>query len=149
MRNVFLVGSVLGVVLFGFIFFENLSGGGNKSFVEINGARFLAKVARTSAEREKGLSGREHLGKNDGMLFIFEEPGLYGFWMKDMKFPIDIIWIKDGRIVGFSENVEPQISAQESELKIYKPPGLIDRALEINANGAKQHGIKIGDFVRF
>ncbi len=64
------------------------------------------EIVRTQALREKGLSGRVSLDSDKGMLFIFPEPGRYGFWMPDMHFPIDIIWIDaNWRIVDIAPSV--------------------------------------------
>ena len=54
---------------------------------------FFMEIANTDASRERGLSSHTALLDNQGMLFIFDKPGNYGFWMKDMIFPIDILWI--------------------------------------------------------
>jgi uncharacterized membrane protein (UPF0127 family) len=72
-----------------------------KDFVklEIGGVSILAEVAQTPQARTKGLSGRESLHESGGMFFTFDYPDLYGIWMKDMKFPIDIYFIR----VIFSE----------------------------------------------
>src|SRR5438094_9545272 len=55
------------------------------------------EVARTDAEREKGLGGHAPLGQYDGMLFIFDQPAPYAFWMKGMTFPLDMLWIDGGK----------------------------------------------------
>ena len=69
---------------------------------------FYVEVADTLNEREKGLSGKQSLEINKGMLFIFEKETLSGFWMKDMNFPIDIIWIdKNMRIIGIEKSPVP------------------------------------------
>src|SRR3989344_6701349 len=59
--------------------------------VGINGASIFAEVVASADARRLGLSGREGMGANSGMLFVFDQAGLYDFWMKDMKFPLDII----------------------------------------------------------
>ena len=62
------------------------------------------EVADTQASRELGLSGREKMGDDEGILFVFDTPGRYGFWMKDMQFPLDIIWInQNGVVVNMKE----------------------------------------------
>lgn len=62
----------------------------------------------TEAAREHGLSGRKYLAKNSGMLFVFPKEDYYAFWMKDMLFPIDIIWMdKNYKVVYIKKNVQP------------------------------------------
>ncbi len=96
-----------------FIFFPLLLFCGNqkKKFVKIyfpNGNSIVAELAITDEERARGLMFREKIEDNEGMLFIFEAEGFYSFWMKNMNFPIDIIWLdKDRRIVHIEENVPP------------------------------------------
>ena len=110
--------------------------------IKINGAVFQIEIADSFLERQKGLSNRKNLGDDKGMLFVFPLAANYSFWMKDMNFPIDIIWLKGDRVVGISENLAPDNS---KPLKIYYPPENIDKALEISAGAAMRKGIKIGD----
>ena len=75
------------------------------------------------------------------MLFYFDSPGKYGFWMKDMKFDIDIIWIDmDQKVVGMAENV-----AVNSYPKIFYPPSDVKYVLEVPSGFTVEHNIKIGD----
>src|SRR4051812_34888171 len=67
--------------------------GGSNAHAQINETKFNLLVAKSETERQKGLSGRKSLSQNQGMIFIFDHPDKYGFWMKDMLFPIDIIYI--------------------------------------------------------
>src|SRR4026208_1251957 len=77
----------------------------HKSTVTINGHTLNIEIAQTQIEREKGLSGRDTLPENSGMLFVFDKPDYYAFWMKDMKFPLDFIWIRDQKVVQITEGV--------------------------------------------
>ena len=70
-------------------------------YVKIAGTKFKVDLALTPNAREQGLSGRKELKKNEGMLFVFNNMGKYSFWMKDMNFNIDIIWIHDARKVVY------------------------------------------------
>ena len=105
---------------------------------------FLVEIADTSEERTKGLSGRPGLAANRGMLFLFDRPDLYGFWMKDMKFSINIIWIKENRVVGITEELEPDTNPNP---KIYYPPTLVDKVLEVRAGVVRERNIRVGDEV--
>ena len=115
--------------------------------VAVGGKVFEAEVAATAAARTRGLSGRDGLGENEGMLFVFEEPGNYGFWMKEMKFPIDIIWIKGDKVLGWAAGAEPEPGKPDRGLKVYYPPEAVDYVLEVRAGSAEKYGIKIGDSV--
>jgi uncharacterized membrane protein (UPF0127 family) len=74
---------------------------------------------------------------------------MYPFWMKDMKFPIDIIWISGKTIAGFAESVNPEPEKTIFSLTSYSPPQPVDTVLEINAGLVKQYGFQIGDQVAF
>jgi len=121
-------------------------GGGNLKEITIGDAAFFVEIADTPATRTKGLSGHKQLKENEGMLFIFDSLGQYSFWMKDMNSPLDIIWIKENKVVGFAENAPP---AGNAPLTIYTPPQPVDKVLEINAGSIKKLGIKIGDTIEF
>lgn len=100
-----------------------------------------AFVADDDEERAQGLSGREHLNEEDGMLFVFDEAGIYSFWMKDTLIPLDIMWIDDGlKIVHIEKNVRP-----ETYPASYRSPVPARFVLEVNAFFADTFNIKIGD----
>ena len=82
-----------------------------KSYITINGFELTADLALTNEQKEKGLSVKDELKENEAMLFIFEESAKHSFWMKDMKFPIDIIWLdSDGEVVHIEQNLQPCLS---------------------------------------
>jgi uncharacterized membrane protein (UPF0127 family) len=112
----------------------------------IEGHSFILELAKNPSEQQKGLSNRNSLPLDHGMLFIFDQPSYVGFWMKDMEFPIDIIFIHDNEIVSIVENTPPPIS-NDATLPIYKPEHPSDKVLEINAGLAKKYHIKKGDRV--
>ncbi len=88
----------------------------------------LVDIADTDLLRSKGLGGKESLSENSGLLFVFEQKGKYGFWMKDMNFPIDILWFnEEGELVDVSEGVSP-----ESFPDVFYPKEDILYALETN-----------------
>lgn len=115
--------------------------------VTVGNTTFKIELAKTPEERELGLGHRESLPLDHGMLFLFDSPGQYGFWMRGMKFPLDIIFISNNKIAGIFENLPP---APDSE--IYPPTyggNLIsNRVLEINAGLAKKYNFKTGDRVQ-
>ncbi len=113
-------------------------------YVIVAGVRLSVEVADTPTERGRGLSGREMLPENSGMLFVFDKPGRYGFWMYGMKFPLDIIWIDESlRIVYFVEDAQPCANICET----YEPPTDALYVLEVNAGFVKKYGLKAGDVV--
>jgi len=111
---------------------------------KINNYTFKLYIAKTAEDKEIGLSKYKNLAKDVGMLFPFEKPDYYSFWMKQMKFPIDIIYIKDGKIVTIYKNVSPPKKATEG-LLIYKPKVPSNMVLEINAGLSSKYNLKEGD----
>jgi uncharacterized membrane protein (UPF0127 family) len=124
---------------FSMAFSENLQ----KVPLYIKGKEIRVEVARTPWERAVGLMGRKHLGKEEGMLFIFEEEGYHRFWMKDTLIPLSIAFIdRDGRIVKITD-------MKPLTLTSHPPPKPILYALEMNQGWFSKNGIKTGDIVRF
>jgi uncharacterized protein len=97
-------------------------------------------VADTDNERERGLSGKKSLANDEGMLFVFNEAGPQGIWMKDMQFSIDIIWIDQNNIV---QGITPSVSP-DSYPTTFTSPTDVKYVLEVNANWAKQHNLRAG-----
>ncbi len=109
----------------------------------IHDKEIWVEVAQTPEERSHGLMGRKHLGRDEGMLFIFETEDTHGFWMKDTLLPLSIAFIgKDGRIVWITD-MKPLTSDS------HVPPSPILYALEMNKGWFSSHGVKVGDIVRF
>lgn len=118
-----------------------------KAQVAINNQTFQVEVADTREERTKGLSGRKKLGEKEGMLFVFEETGLHTFWMKDTLIPLDIIFIKDDRIVTIHKNIQPQPNAFGAQLQLYLPKDPVNYVLEINGGLSEKYGFTQGDVI--
>lgn len=113
--------------------------------LKISNITLNVEVADTDMERTRGLSGKERLDENDGMLFVFDKEGYYGIWMKDMNFPIDIAWLdKDKKIAHMEENVLP-----ETYPKVFNSPIPSLYVLEVSAEFLGKNNIKIGDLVAF
>lgn len=113
----------------------------------IGNTKIDAEVASGPEKLTKGLSGRESIKDGQGLLFNFSYPDTFPtFWMKDMRFAIDIIWINDGKIIHIDKDVQPPKSdTQSSELKLYRPPAVIDYILEVKAGFSDKGGISVGD----
>lgn len=105
------------------------------------------ELATTTQALRQGLSGREELGAQSGMLFIFKQPAIHRFWMPDMNFPLDMIWIGDGTVADISENVPADFDPANPTF--YSPSVPVRYVLEVNAGFAARHGIRIGDAVIF
>jgi len=134
------------VILVVFVFLGNKYGfdlsGTHSLEVTLKGEKFAVEVADTPAERMQGLSGRDGLDVNEGMMFTFDEPGTHGFWMKDMKFPIDIIWISNSEVIYVSSNLNP-----DSYPTIFSPPKPVSQVLEVKAGTALRLNVVEGDKV--
>jgi hypothetical protein len=101
-----------------------------------------AEVADTPERKQRGLSGRAALGESEGMLFSYDAPGRHGFWMPDMHFDLDILWIRAGRIV----HIEPRVPHADATT-IYRPREPADLVLEVPAGTAERRGWRVGDRV--
>lgn len=147
MKNTFFL--VVGLVLiFGsiFLFFERtLMKEGKVKVLKINDVNIEVEVADTPETREKGLSGREKLPEGTGMLFIFDRPNQYGFWMKDMRFAIDIVWIDEKyHVVGIEREVLPSTFPQT-----FYPNQPIKYVLELPAGSSDRYNIDINTVVQY
>lgn len=132
------------------IAFLNLTNSPQKTTQEvvIKGVSIKVSVADTDTERRQGLSGRESMPEDEGVLFTFpKENVITPFWMKDMKMAIDIIWINDAEIVQIDRNASPQPGVPDNELTLYKPTTPVDYVLEVNAGWADRHGVLVGEKV--
>jgi uncharacterized membrane protein (UPF0127 family) len=129
---------------------EAAAGGTAPDTVEVRvaDAAVRAEVADDDAERALGLGDRARLGRDAGMYFVLtsESPR---FWMKGMRFPLDMIWIKDARVVDVTARVPPpRDGVPDSRLPTYSPARPADRVLEVNAGWAARNGVRRGDRVR-
>jgi uncharacterized protein len=117
----------------------------SSEFINLNikDQKYKIELAKTSAQKIKGLSKRESLCKNCGMLFIFGFETDLPFWMKDTLIPLDMIWLnKDGKVVDI------QTAATTSSQKIYRNKAPAQYVLELNANDCKKINLNIGDIIQ-
>ena len=112
-----------------------------------SGIEIPVEVADTSRKRSLGLGKRTELKKDWGMLFVFENSKKHRFWMKDMQFDLDIIWLDNYRIVHILRNVQPAISGEKPT--IMEPPKPANFVLEIASGRASELGLKQGDFLKY
>ena len=121
--------------------------------VEIGTTTLQVEVESTEAAREQGLSGRTSLPDGKGMLFVFQQDGDWGFWMKDMNFPIDIIFISAtktpgvGRVVSIAPNASPE-GYHQNPPQVFYPPLAVRYVLEVPAGFAAAHGVVPGTSVK-
>ncbi len=119
------------------------------AIVVIGANKLNVEVADTQEKRNKGLSGRESLASDSGMLFTFPKQDKYPFWMKGLKFPLDFIWIKGEYVVDFLQNIQPPATNQSDQsLPIYASKEPIDKVLEVSAGTIERLNIKVGDKVQ-
>lgn len=113
--------------------------------VQIGGVSVQVDLATTVAEQAQGLSGRPALASDHGMLFIFPKPAKYLFWMKDMNFPIDMIWLgEDLRVVYIKKNATP-----DSYPRTFGPDENSKYVLEVVSGFADKNNLQVGDSVTF
>lgn len=115
--------------------------------VQLGSTIYVLEVVRTDADRQKGLSGRDALAPQTGMLFLFESPDRHTFWMRGMRFPIDMIFLRDGVIGHIAANVQPPKTPTEEPASV-RPPQIINQVIEIPAGDAKKLGLTVGGRVK-
>lgn len=132
------------------LLFLILSGKTKTKKVLVAGRPLIVEVADTPQKREQGLSGREKMCSDCGMLFVFDQPGIYPFWMKEMYFDIDILWIIDDKVadITFGAKVPPKEEFSAPKI-IYQSKSPINSVLEVNAGWVEKNGIEVGDVVKF
>jgi uncharacterized membrane protein (UPF0127 family) len=102
------------------------------------------EVRDTEAGKALGLSGRANLGKDEGMLFVYEQPARPTFWMKDMRFDLDVLWITEGKVVQIDEQVAAPTAA-EPRIRTLSPAMEVDQVLEVAAGWVAERGVEVGD----
>ena len=119
--------------------------------VTVGSAALTVELALTPAQRVQGLSGRPELARGTGMLFVYTQEGRHSFWMIDMNFPLDLVWISaQCTVIEITSNVPPPAPGQTSaELPRYVPETPVQYVLEVNAGDMESAGIQVGDPVAF
>jgi uncharacterized membrane protein (UPF0127 family) len=104
-RSLLIIGGVVALlVLIAGLLYER----GQGPQITIKSHRFAVEVADTDATRSRGLSGRPSIGQHQAMLFIYDQPGMRCFWMKDMRFSIDMVWLNpDKKVVNIERDISP------------------------------------------
>lgn len=118
---------------------------GEQSTLSMGDTKIQIEIVGTIKSKQTGLSGRDRLPLNHGMFFLFPRDDFHGIWMKDMLFPIDIVWIdKDLTIVTIAESATPGSYPQ-----VFKPSQVSRYVLELSSGFIREHKIKIGEKVYF
>ncbi len=132
--------SILAIGALFTVLFLRSSLGHRRAVITAGEQRTYVTIADTDELREKGLSDTPYLKRQTGKLFVFDQPGVYGFWMKDMHYPIDIVWIDEAlTVVGVTLHASP-----ESYPAVFYPPVPVLYALEVNADEAAGDNLAIG-----
>ncbi|MBP9711918.1 MAG: DUF192 domain-containing protein [Candidatus Pacebacteria bacterium] len=140
---------VVAVVIFISIFLITSFSGNHKvsdiKEVSIAGKNIKVEVAASQSSQEQGLSGHIRLKDDEGMLFAFDHSAKYYFWMKEMTFPIDIIWIsQDKKVIYIKQNATPK-----DGLKTFGPDTDSMYVLEVNSGFSDKNNLQIGDKIKF
>ena len=119
-----------------------------KTMVTAKNITLVVDLALTADQQSRGLSGRDKMSENQGMLFVMQSPGRYGFWMKEMKFPLDIFWLDaKGRVVYLKKNLQPCLTILNCPT--YTPDADSLYVLETVAGFSQRHAITKGTQFNF
>ncbi len=113
--------------------------------VRLGDGIYTARVARTEAQREQGLSGTTGLSPDQAMLFIFDRSDTWGIWMKDMRYPIDVVWLNDQKQVVYSvSNMQP-----DSYPQVFRPKQSARYVVELPAGAIASKAINSATTAQF
>lgn len=141
---------VLGIVIFQVVLvligvLAGFAVAANARLLRTDNGIYRLRVANTEAERELGLSGVAAMGDTKGMVFMFDEPNTACFWMKDMNFALDMIWLNaDKQVIAVADRVAPRTYP-----RTYCPPTSASYVIELNAGQAKAANISVGKTLKF
>lgn len=131
-------------ILANYIFSEVVTIHGNLiRHVYIRKIMVKAEVVQTEEKIQLGLGGRDNLPRGRGMLFSMPEDDVQHFWMKGMRFPIDIVWIENGRVIGCEKNIPP-----DDGQRTFSSPSDAGYVLEVPEGFCDENGVKVNDEVQ-
>ena len=137
-KSIFSFVAVALLIIVGFLLITSKA---EEGYLNIAGQKIKIEIADTPEAQSRGLSGRKSLPETEGMLFVFEQPGKYAFWMKDMNFAIDMIWLtEDLKVVFIKKNATP-----DSYPTSFVPEENAQYVLEVVSGFADKHGLEVGD----
>jgi len=139
----FLISLIIALLITFGVYFDTDNKDESMFLIKIKETKLYVELADTPELQTRGLSDRIELADNAGMLFIHNKPDFYSFWMKDMKFPLDIIWINEAYvIVDISKDLKP-----DSYPKLFSSIKPAKYVLEVNSGWANENNVVIGDRV--
>jgi hypothetical protein len=115
-----------------------------------SGKVLQTEVMVSDEDRQMGLMFRPSLPLDHGMLFIFEQPDFHGIWMKNCKFPIDIVWLDaEAKVVHVAPKVPPCVAKEDKDCPVYYPIGRASYVVELNAGQAAKEKAVVGSKLEF
>ncbi len=120
------------------------------SVLKLSGHTFHATVLTTNADLQKGLSGTSNIASDAAMLFVFDGNTIPVMWMKDMNYPIDMVWVDGGKVVHIEQNVQPSsYDSKDPDKSVrYRSDGPARYVIELKSGIVKEVGLKLGDKVQ-
>jgi uncharacterized membrane protein (UPF0127 family) len=150
MKKQFITVVIILIVGISYFFIHNTTSPRSSSVVKIGNCVIPVELAHSLTERAHGLSGRETLSRDSGMLFIFPQKDYQTFWMKGMNFDLDFIWIADDRVVEIMQNVpKPKGTLPDEALPVYRSTVPVEAMIEVNSGFVQKNGIKVNDKVNY
>jgi uncharacterized membrane protein (UPF0127 family) len=141
------ISAIVAILLFTHLLTQKntLCGTGHVATIRTQKQTLQVTVSATQAQQVKGLGGCKKLARKTGMLFPFSVTGPQTFWMKDMLIPLDMVWIKNNKVVGITDNIPfPEPNTPDAKLLLYHSPKDVDAVLEVGAGTAQEYGLTIG-----
>ena len=146
----FIIALTILFIYFGFFMVQEVSQNTNFQEVSVGNKLYKLEVAQTYQDLERGLAKFDDIKDNEGMLFIFEEPGRWTIWMKDMKFNIDIIFLNENKeVVTIYENVKFENHENVFAYRKYQPEYDSKYVIELKEGQVAENKVKIGDKIEF
>jgi len=122
---------------------DNVCGRYSNKTLDFNGKNIIVQIADNDCKRVLGLSGKKPLSEEEGMFFVFENTGSHGFWMKDMSFSIDILWLDENfKVVGMETSLAPKTFP-----KVYGTNFISKYVLELATGMVDKNNIKVGNII--
>jgi uncharacterized membrane protein (UPF0127 family) len=130
-----------------FVFLQFFTNRFPTAVIQIGEKKVFVQVANTIGRQYTGLGGRSQLLPYGGMVFPYVPAQRVPMVMRDMQFPLDIIWVYKGKVIDIAPNIQPEPGVPEERLTVYYPRGVADMVIEVAAGFTEEFGIRIGDRV--
>lgn len=143
MKKILIVLAIITILIIGLWAWQSSQ---KSPVAKIGNRTFNLYLTKTNEDKQIGLSKYDKIDDSKAMIFSFEKPDYYSFWMKEMKFPIDIIYVRDDKIVTIHKNVQPP--KNDKDLQVYSSNKPADTVIEVNAGLSQKYNIKEGDSVK-